>query len=121
MPDIGWYCSPPLQEAKMNTNKAIWHFRTGRALLILVMGLIAPFQLAWVPDLAMIKVSDTADVVADDGLCTLREAILAANNNLPSGGTSGECPAGRDRRTDTITLTNGATYSLSIGSSNEDD
>ena len=104
----------------MNTNKAIWHFRTGRALLILVMGLIAPFQLAFVPDLAAIQVSDTADVVADDGLCTLREAILAANTNLPSGGMNGECPAGRDRRTDTITLANGATFSLSIGSSNED-
>ncbi|HLC43239.1 MAG TPA: hypothetical protein VJO34_16640, partial [Methylomirabilota bacterium] len=104
----------------MNTNKAIRHFRTGRALLILVMGLIAPFQLAFVPDLAAIQVSDTADVVADDGLCTLREAVIATNTNLPSGGMNGECPAGRDRRTDTITLASGATYSLSIGSTNED-
>ena len=70
----------------MNTNKAIRHFRTGRALLILVVGLIAPFPLAWVPDLAAITVSDTADLVADDGFCTLREAVLAANNNLASGG-----------------------------------
>src|SRR3989304_3449749 len=101
MPDIGWYCSPPLQEAKMKTNMAILPFRTGRAMLILVMGLIAPFQLAFVPDLAAIEVSEFADVVADDGFCTLREAVIAAHTNLPSGGTSGGCTAGRDRRTDT--------------------
>src|SRR3989304_186941 len=100
----------------MKSNMAIPTFQTGRALLILVIGLIAPFQLAWVPDLAAITVSDTADVVADDGFCTLREAVIAANTNLPSGGTSGECPAGPYRRTDTILLAIGATYSISIGS-----
>ena len=79
----------------MKSNMAIPPFRTGRALLILVVGLIAPLQLAWVPDRAPIEVSDTADVVADDGLCTLREAIVAANTNMPSGGMKGECPAGQ--------------------------
>jgi CSLREA domain-containing protein len=37
-----------------------------------------------------ITVNGTADVVANDGQCTLREAITAANMNAPSG----ECTAG---------------------------
>ena len=41
-----------------------------------------------------IAVSTTADVVANDGLCSLREAIAAANTNAPSGAAPGECPAG---------------------------
>ena len=43
---------------------------------------------------ATITVNSTADVVADDGMCTLREAITAANADTPSGATPGECPAG---------------------------
>ncbi len=41
-----------------------------------------------------ITVNSTADVVADDGQCTLREAITAANTNTASGATAGECAAG---------------------------
>ncbi len=41
-----------------------------------------------------IFVNSTADVVADDGTCTLREAATAANNHAPSGATPGECAAG---------------------------
>ncbi len=43
---------------------------------------------------ASIEVNSTADVVLDDGQCTLREAIVAANTDSPSGSTPGECPAG---------------------------
>src|SRR5262249_26459646 len=43
---------------------------------------------------ATITVNGTADVAADDGQCTLREAIIAANNNAASGVTLGECSAG---------------------------
>ena len=42
-----------------------------------------------------IIVNSTADVVANDGHCTMREAIGAANNNVASGGMSGECAAGQ--------------------------
>ena len=42
-----------------------------------------------------ITVNSAADVVANDGFCTMREAIGAANNNLASGGMSGECLAGQ--------------------------
>lgn len=47
-----------------------------------------------------ITVNSTADDEDDDGECTLREAITAANNNAESGTTEGECIAGST--TDTI-------------------
>ena len=43
---------------------------------------------------ASITVNSTADTVADDGECTLREAIIAANTDAASGGAVGECAAG---------------------------
>jgi CSLREA domain-containing protein len=43
---------------------------------------------------ATITVNSTADVAANDGQCTLREAIIAANTNTVSGGAAGECLAG---------------------------
>src|SRR5512144_1496433 len=44
---------------------------------------------------ATITVNSTADVAADDGQCTLREAITAANPpNAASGAMPGECAAG---------------------------
>jgi CSLREA domain-containing protein len=53
--------------------------------------------------LAVITVNSTADVAADDGQCTLREAIVAANTDTASGGAVGECAAGLGD--DTINLT----------------
>jgi CSLREA domain-containing protein len=41
-----------------------------------------------------ITVNGTGDDVADDGVCTLREAIVAATSNLASGNATGECAAG---------------------------
>lgn len=43
---------------------------------------------------ATITVNSTADAVANDGACTLREAINSANSNAPSGPVPGECIAG---------------------------
>lgn len=43
---------------------------------------------------ATITVNDDGDVTADDGNCTLREAIEAANDNLASGAMADECDAG---------------------------
>src|SRR5882757_9996760 len=43
---------------------------------------------------ATIVVNSTSDVAADDGQCTLREALDAATNNVASGATNGECAAG---------------------------
>src|SRR4051794_3140538 len=44
---------------------------------------------------ATITVNSTADVAANDGQCTLREAIIAANTNTASGAAAGECVAGQ--------------------------
>ena len=49
---------------------------------------LAPFAVAV---LAFVGCSDNA---AADGLCTLREALIAANTDLPSG-TDSESPGGR--------------------------
>lgn len=43
---------------------------------------------------APIVVNSLGDVAADDGACTLREAILAGNTNAASGAMAGECIAG---------------------------
>ncbi len=43
---------------------------------------------------ATITVNFDGDAVGDTGACTLREAILSANNNTASGITPGECAAG---------------------------
>jgi len=52
---------------------------------------------------AAISVSSAADVLnGSDGVCTLREAIIAANTNTASGPAAGECPAGSGA--DTIIL-----------------
>ncbi len=46
-------------------------------------------------DVAVIGVTTTGDVVnGNDGLCSLREAVAAANTNTASGAAAGECIAG---------------------------
>lgn len=48
-------------------------------------------SLSWA---ATITVTSTADVAANDGVCTLREAITSANTDAASGAMAGECAAG---------------------------
>lgn len=43
---------------------------------------------------ATITVNSVSDTAANDGACTLREAITASNTNTASGGAAGECAAG---------------------------
>ncbi|MEP7132101.1 MAG: CSLREA domain-containing protein [Acidobacteriota bacterium] len=52
---------------------------------------------------ATITVNSTSDATANDGVCTLREAITAANTNTASGAAAGECAAG-SAGLDTITF-----------------
>lgn len=62
-----------------------------------VIGLLPSVIIALPADAAPrnnITVNSLEDDVADDGGCTLREAIIAANTNTSSGASSGECPAG---------------------------
>ncbi len=95
--------------------------RTSR--LVLVVALVA--LLVWAiglrqspaayADGATIEVTSSSDLVINDGAaCSLREAVLEANN---AGGLGlvGECPQASDTETDTIVLQNGQTYTLSIG------
>lgn len=73
--------------------------------VILTLGRISPTYAAG------ITVNSVADNVGDDGVCTLREAIIAANSDTASGGALGECAAGSGPDTiafsvtGTITLT----------------
>jgi len=64
-------------------------------------------------------VSTSSDVVADDGLCSLREAITSANTNAASGASAGECPAGSSSTPDVIAL-GATTYALAIPGASED-
>ncbi|MCC6189374.1 MAG: tandem-95 repeat protein [Anaerolineales bacterium] len=43
---------------------------------------------------AVIEVNTSLDKLADDGRCSLREAVIAANRDARSGSRQGECPAG---------------------------
>lgn len=66
---------------------------------------------------ATITVNSTEDLVADDGRCTLREAINAVNSQTASGGSSFECPAGDG--SDTIVLPKGF-YQITRAGAGED-
>ncbi len=66
------------------------------------------------PRAATITVNSTADTVADDGECTLREAITAANNNVSFSATPGECAAGSSGTPDTISFTAAVTGTITL-------
>jgi CSLREA domain-containing protein len=88
---------------------------------ILIVGLI--FLLSGAKPAAAenhIVVTITDDIVANDGECSLREAIAAANSNVASGFLPGECAAGSATATDIILLEAGETYNLTIQGANED-
>lgn len=79
---------------------------------LLVLGL----SLSTFASAATINVTTTSDQIADTGSCSLREAIIAANTNAPSGATSGECASGSSGSTDTVNVPAG-TYTLTqVGS-----
>jgi CSLREA domain-containing protein len=68
---------------------------------------------------ATITVNSAADTTANDGVCTLREAIIAANTNTPSGAMAGECAAGQASPTvDTIAfaIPGSGVHTITLGS-----
>jgi CSLREA domain-containing protein len=92
----------------------------GISSLAVVIGLIIAFGGAQPAAAAnLIQVNTTSDVVANDGFCSLREAVIAANSNTPSGLLPGECAAGSATAVDEIALTGGQTYDLTLVGSNE--
>ena len=62
---------------------------------------------------AGIVVNSNADIQANDGVCTLREAIIAANIDARSGTRAGECAAGSSG-VDSISFA--SNYTITIGS-----
>src|SRR5581483_10411801 len=69
---------------------------------------------------ATIEVNTEADSVADDGACSLREAVGAANTGRASGSTPGECVAGNPLpAVDVVRIPRGV-YRLSLGGPGED-
>jgi CSLREA domain-containing protein len=72
-------------------NLAIMTHALGRTACLSLVLAAAPAVSAYA---TTIPVSTNADTVADDGACSLREAITAANTDTASGVTGGECPAG---------------------------
>lgn len=61
---------------------------------LLAVLVLAPAILPATAAAATITVNSLADSDADDGECTLREAIISANNGSSSGSQPGECAAG---------------------------
>jgi CSLREA domain-containing protein len=57
-----------------------------------------------------IVVNSNSDVSADDGLCTLREAITASNSDTASGATLGECIVGSGVDTIEFNITGAADF-----------
>lgn len=73
----------------------------------LVVASLAPTHVAMAG--TTIRVTTTSSAVADDGACSLPEAVAAANQDQPSGRMAGECPAGAGA--DTIVIPAG-TYAV---------
>lgn len=59
---------------------------------------------------ANLTVNSTADTTANDGVCTLREAITSANSDTASGATGGECIAGNGNDTINFNITGTADF-----------
>ncbi len=83
-------------------SKAIFQTYTVSAILTLVFGAFVLMGIALPAHATTIPVLINSDTVADDGSCSLREAIAAANTDTASGSSPGECPAGSG--SDTITI-----------------
>ena len=65
------------------------------------------------PEATTIVVNSLSDVAdGSDGLCTLREAITAANSNAVSGAAAGECAAGSSSGSDAINFSVTGTIDL---------
>ena len=92
-----------------------------RLKILVLLSVLVVATLVWAPgavQAATITVNTTTDVVnSTDGLCSLREAITAANTDTVSGATGGECTAGGGA--DTITVPAG-TYTLTVAGTGED-
>lgn len=76
---------------KRNTNRKLLALA---ALTLGISGFLLFRHVSEVKAATTITVNSTADSSANDGVCTLREAIVAANTDTASGVAVGECAAG---------------------------
>lgn len=84
------------------------------ALTLALLALLAP-----APSHAMVyTIPPGPDLIANNGMCSLREALINANHNDQSG--SLDCPPGQANVADTIVLLAGQTYSLTIDAADND-
>src|SRR4051812_17515762 len=80
----------------------------GVRIIAVVVVLAALFSSAPANATTMTPLPAAGDVVdSNDGACSLREAVIAANINAASGGAVGECPAGDNDLPDLIMLASG--------------
>lgn len=79
---------------------------TGAVAICLALAALAPAAAT------VILVNSTADVEADDGACTLREAAVAVNTDTASGALAGECDAGTASDTVIFVLPSDSTVTL---------
>jgi hypothetical protein len=99
---------------KQNLIKCFTNAKLYLAFVLAALLAVSPLSVGTLPvaHAATITVDSTTNVVADDGVCTVREAITAANTDTASGATAGECPAGVGA--DTIELDISLTYLLDV-------
>ena len=106
----------------MKTKMGVLRF-SAHLSIVLAIGLLAGLALSAWPfstgsASATIVVNSFEDRVNNDGFCTLREAIIAANKDKSSGRLAGECRAGSG--TDTINVPAGVYTLTRTDSGNED-
>ncbi len=89
-------------------SKSAFHIWTLIAVLASNLGSAVTFTPAYAA--GSISVNSNLDTIANDGKCTLREAITSANTDTASGGAGGECAAGSGA--DTITFA--ANYTITL-------
>jgi hypothetical protein len=68
--------------------------KTAHIFIMAIILVLTTLSVSLNSEAATIIINNNSVVTADDGFCTLPEAMVAANDNLPSGGMSGECVAG---------------------------
>lgn len=85
-------------------------FLVATAAALVIMALAASFSAA----AGVITVNSAADIVVDDGQCTLREAITAANTDTASGSMTGECAAGSGADTIAFNIGGGGAQTITL-------
>ena len=103
----------------MNKKSFLKTLTLGLILAVLAGSALSVFSFQTAKAATTITVNSTADIVANDGKCSLREAITAANADKASGSMNGECPAGS--LADTIQLLPNTTYTLNNPIMDDDD